>query len=201
MEKMVILGGPSHAEEVALEKLSYLTLAALQPKPAKLVASYLECRYIKTSISKDMLGMEYTSILKNIVAVASGICRGLGYGDNHQAVLISNATKEIKRFLDHVDPSERDLMNSAYLGDLLVTTYSQFSRNRTFGQMIGTGYSVRSAHIEMDMIAEGYYAAKSIHDVNQIYKVDMPIQDAVYRILYENVSPAFEMNLLSAKMN
>jgi glycerol-3-phosphate dehydrogenase (NAD(P)+) len=139
--------------------------------------------------------------LKNIYAVASGICHGLGYGDNFQAVLISNAIKEIKDFVDAVHPIDRDIKESAYLGDLLVTAYSQFSRNRTFGNMIGKGYTVKSAQLEMNMIAEGYYAATCMHHINKKYKVNMPISRAVYAVLYEKHSPHIEMALLTEQLS
>jgi glycerol-3-phosphate dehydrogenase (NAD(P)+) len=151
-------------------------------------------------VSDDIYGTEYASVLKNIVAIASGIVHGLRYGDNFQAVLISNAIQEIKRFVDKVHPITRDIKSSAYLGDLLVTAYSQFSRNRTFGTMIGKGYSVRSAQLEMHMVAEGYYAAKSIKEINEEFRVNMPIAEAVYNILYENISPAIEIRLLTENL-
>ena len=160
-------------------------------------ASFLDCAYMQTSVSDDIYGTEYSAVLKNIMAIASGICHGLGYGDNFQAVLISNAIQEIKRFVDTVHPITRDIKSSAYLGDLLVTCYSQFSRNRTFGNMIGKGYSVKSAQLEMLMIAEGYYAVRSIKEINDKYKVNMPITEAVYNIIYERISPAIEIRLLT----
>jgi glycerol-3-phosphate dehydrogenase (NAD(P)+) len=161
----------------------------------------LNCRYIKTTVSDDIFGTEYSAVLKNVFAIASGICHGLGYGDNFQAVLISNAIQEIKRFVDAVHPIDRDIKSSAYLGDLLVTAYSQFSRNRTFGSMIGKGYSVKSAQLEMNMIAEGYYGTKCVHEINKQQKVEMPITTAVYNILYERISPAIEMKLLTEKLS
>jgi glycerol-3-phosphate dehydrogenase (NAD(P)+) len=157
----------------------------------------LQCQFIKTTVTDDIYGTEYSAVLKNIMAVASGICHGLGYGDNFQAVLISNAIQEIKRFVDTVHPITRDIKSSAYLGDLLVTCYSQFSRNRTFGTMIGKGYSVKSAQLEMLMIAEGYYAVKSIKEINDKYMVNMPITDAVYNIIYGRISPVMEIRLLT----
>ena len=197
---ILVISGPCHAEEVALEKLSYLTIASLDAKLATDFASFLENRYIKTNVSDDIFGTEYAAVLKNIYAVASGICHGVGYGDNFQAVLIANAIKEIKDFVDAVHPIDRDIKESAYLGDLLVTAYSQFSRNRTFGNMVGKGYTVKSAQLEMNMIAEGYYASKCMYIINQKYKVDMPISNAVYHILYENLSPTEEMKLLTDKL-
>ncbi|MCH8330038.1 MAG: NAD(P)H-dependent glycerol-3-phosphate dehydrogenase [Bacteroidetes bacterium] len=197
---LVVLSGPCHAEEVALEKLSYLTIASTKKTIAQKIAELFENRYIKTTISDDIYGTEYAAVLKNIIAIASGICHGLGYGDNFQAVLISNAIQEISRFLDVVHPIGREVNNSAYLGDLLVTAYSQFSRNRTFGNMIGKGYSVTSAQMEMNMIAEGYYAVKSIHSINEQYKVDMPIVDTVYKILYEGELSRMAVQRLTEKL-
>ena len=199
--KIGVITGPCHAEEVALEKLSYLTIASQNTEAANFVASQLACRYIKTTVSDDIYGTEYSAVLKNVVAIAAGICHGLGYGDNFQSVLVSNSIQEIKRFVDVVHPIDRDIKSSAYLGDLLVTAYSQFSRNRTFGGMIGKGYSVKAAQLEMNMVAEGYYAAKCINEINKLHKVDMPITDAVYRILYEKISPAVEIKLLTDKLS
>lgn len=201
MENIGVITGPCHAEEVAMEKLSYLTIASQNNDNAVFVASLLKCRYIKTTVSDDIYGTEYSAVLKNVFAIASGICHGLGYGDNFQAVLISNAIQEIKRFVDEVHPIDRDIKSSAYLGDLLVTAYSQFSRNRTFGGMIGKGYSVKSAQLEMNMVAEGYYGVKCVYEINKQYKVDMPITNAVYNILYEKISPAIEMKLLTDQMS
>ncbi|OFX85741.1 MAG: glycerol-3-phosphate dehydrogenase [Bacteroidetes bacterium GWF2_33_16] len=197
LDLFAVIAGPCHAEEVALERLSYLTISCQDLKNARWVADILSTNYIKTSVSDDIYGTEYSAVLKNIFAVAAGICHGLGYGDNFNAVLISNAIQEIKRFVDAVHPITRDIKNSAYLGDLMVTAYSQFSRNRTFGTMIGKGYSVKSAQLEMNMVAEGYYAVKSIHAINKKYKVNMPITDAVYNILYEKISPAIEIKILT----
>lgn len=200
-EMMGVLAGPCHAEEVALERLSYLTVASLDEKRAANFARLIKSEYIFTNVSDDIWGTEYTSVIKNIIAIASGIVHGLRYGDNFQAVLISNAIQEIKRFVDTVHPITRDIKSSAYLGDLLVTAYSQFSRNRTFGTMIGKGYSVRTAQLDMNMIAEGYFAAKSIHEINKKYQVDLPISEAVYQILYENVSPKLEIARLTEKLS
>ena len=199
-DRIGVIAGPCHAEEVALERLSYLTIACPDIKRARDFAFKLECSYIRSHVSDDIFGTEYASVLKNIIAIASGIVHGLRYGDNFQAVLISNAIQEIKRFVDKVHPITRDIKSSAYLGDLLVTAYSQFSRNRTFGAMIGKGYTTRSAQIEMHMVAEGYYATKSIKEINETLKVKMPICEAVYNILYENVPPAVEIRNLTEKL-
>ncbi len=196
-----VISGPSHAEEIAQEKLTYLTAASDNDTLAEEIANIFRCGYVKTSVSKDVFGIEYATVLKNIYAVASGISKGLGYGDNFRAVLVSNALKEMNRFLDVVYQTHRSLSASVYLGDLLVTAYSQHSRNRTFGVMIGEGYSVTSAQREMQMIAEGYYAAKSMTEINQRYQVEMPIMSAVYAILYEKKSAHKEFEKLLDKLS
>lgn len=196
-----VITGPCHAEEVALEKLSYLTIACSKVSNADILCGYLNCRYIKTTSSDDIYGTELSAVLKNVIAVAGGICHSLGYGDNYLAVLISNAIQEIKRFVDAVHPIDRDIKASAYLGDLLVTAYSQFSRNRMFGTMLGKGYSVKHAQLEMNMIAEGYYAVKCVHEINKKYNVDMPITNAVYNIVYAQKDPRREIELLSEKLS
>lgn len=199
-DRIGIISGPCHAEEIALERLSYLTLACPDQEIAEMMAKAVECRYVKASTSEDIFGTEISAVMKNIMAIASGICTGLGYGDNFQAVLISNAIQEIEKFVDKVSPVHRDVKSSAYLGDLLVTAYSNFSRNRTFGMMIGKGYSVKAAQLEMSMVAEGYFAVKSIIKMNQKFEADLPITQAVYHILYEKISPVIEMNLLKDKL-
>jgi len=196
-----IICGPCHAEEVALERLSYLTIACSEEMHANKIANLLACRYLKTTLSDDLFGTEISAILKNVYALAAGICSGLGYGDNFQAVLISNAIQEIERFIDAIHEVHRDTKTSAYLGDLLVTAYSNFSRNRTFGFMIGKGYSVKSAQLEMNMIAEGYYATKSLMEVNKKFDVEMPILHAVYNILYNNRPPALEIRMLCGQLS
>lgn len=199
-DSLGIIAGPCHAEEVALERLSYLTIACPDVKKARAFALLLESSFIRAHISDDIYGTEYASVLKNVVSIAAGICHGLHYGDNFQAVLISNAIQEIKRFVDKVHPITRDIKGSSYLGDLLVTAYSQFSRNRMFGTMVGKGYTVRSAQLDMHMVAEGYYAVKCIKEINEEYNVSMPICDAVYNICYEGISPAIEIRLLTENL-
>ncbi|MFN8344109.1 MAG: NAD(P)H-dependent glycerol-3-phosphate dehydrogenase [Spirosomataceae bacterium] len=199
-EQICVIAGPCHAEEVALEKQSYLTIASVGNDCAADFARLMSCRFVTAHPLADLYGVEYAAVMKNIVALACGISHGLGYGDNFQAVMVSNAMQEIRRFVDAVDPRRRDLSASAYLGDLLVTAYSQFSRNRTFGNMIGRGYSVQSAQMEMKMIAEGYYAVNSIYAMNKKYGVEMPITEATYKILYERQPPAAEIGLLKGKL-
>jgi glycerol-3-phosphate dehydrogenase (NAD(P)+) len=200
-EMMGVITGPCHAEEVALEKLSYLTVAGSDEVRARQFSQLIESEYIYTTLSDDIWGTEYSAVLKNVVSIAAGIAHGLRYGDNFHAVLISRAIQEIKRFVDAVHPISRDIKDPAYLGDLMVTAYSQFSRNRLFGTMIGKGYPVKSAQLEMNMIAEGYYAAKSIYEINQKYGVDMPISEAVYNILYEKAKPSKTIENLAKKLN
>ncbi|MDR7372644.1 NAD(P)H-dependent glycerol-3-phosphate dehydrogenase [Flavobacterium aquidurense] len=180
-----VITGPCHAEEVALERLSYLTIACGDPEKACIVAKSLSGNYIKAKISDDIIGTEYAAMLKNIYAIAAGIAHGLGYGDNFQSVMMSNGIREMKKFIRKVHKMKRNINDSAYLGDLLVTGYSVFSRNRMFGNMIGKGYTVKSAMMEMSMIAEGYYATKSAFKLNQGYGAKTPIIDAVYAVLYE----------------
>lgn len=184
-ENIGVITGPCHAEEVALERLSYLTIACGDAAKARIVAKCLSGNYIKAKITDDIIGTEYAAMLKNIYAIAAGMAHGLGYGDNFQSVLMSNSIREMKKFIRKVHKMKRNINNSAYLGDLLVTGYSVFSRNRMFGNMIGKGYTVKSAQMEMSMVAEGYYATKSAWKLNQEYKADTPIIDAVYEILYE----------------
>lgn len=196
-EQLAVIAGPSHAEEVAMNHLTYLTVGCADVKLAQQIASLLANDYVLTKVSRDVVGIEYASVLKNVYALAAGICHGMNYGDNFQAVLISNAIQEMQRFLSVACPIERNMCDSVYTGDLLVTGYSQFSRNRTFGTMIGRGYSVQSAQAEMRMIAEGYFGAKCMQEINRQMKVNMPILDAVYNILYQRVSPVLEIRLLS----
>ncbi|HBS86693.1 MAG: glycerol-3-phosphate dehydrogenase [Bacteroidetes bacterium GWF2_38_335] len=200
VQKMCVISGPCHSEEVALNKLSYLTIASQNEKLAKAIAIYFTRPYIKTIISDDIFGTEYATVLKNIMSLGAGICNGLDYGDNFQAVLVSNAIREIKRFTKAVHPISRDINESAYLGDLLVTSYSEFSRNRTFGKLIGKGMSVSQALKSMKMIAEGYHATRCIYEINKEISAEMPITEAVYRILFEKANPAKEIEKLTEKL-
>ena len=198
-----VITGPCHAEEVAMERLSYLTIACADSDKAELVADELKSHYIRTKISDDIIGTEYAAMLKNIYAIAAGIAHGLGYGDNFQSVLMSNAIREMKSFIDGVFIMKRNINNSAYLGDLLVTGYSTFSRNRMFGNMIGKGYTVKSAMMEMNMVAEGYYATKSAYlsNENREKKSKTPIIKAVYSILYQEKNPKKIFKKLTEKLD
>lgn len=199
-----VITGPCHAEEVALERLSYLTIACADQGKAKIIARALSSSYIRCTTSDDIIGTEYAAMLKNIYALAAGIAHGLGYGDNFQSVLMSNAIREMKRYVKKVHKMKRDINGSAYLGDLLVTGYSTFSRNRMFGNMIGKGYTVKSAMMEMNMVAEGYYATKSAYHLNQERgkkKAKTPIINAVYNVLYEKKNPKKVFRKLTEKLN
>ncbi|MEP6804202.1 MAG: NAD(P)H-dependent glycerol-3-phosphate dehydrogenase [Flavobacterium sp.] len=196
-----VITGPCHAEEVALERLSYLTIACGDPDKARIVAKTLSGNYIKAKISDDIIGTEYAAMLKNIYAIAAGIAHGLGYGDNFQSVMMSNGIREMKKFIKKVHKMKRNINDSAYLGDLLVTGYSVFSRNRMFGNMIGKGYTVKSAMMEMSMVAEGYYATKSAYKLNQGYGAKTPIIDAVYAILYEGKDAKSVFKKLTESLN
>ena len=200
-ENILVVSGPSHAEEIALERLTYLTIAGKDQEKAVCLAEKMANHYVQTSVSIDIIGIEYGAVLKNIYAICAGIYYGQKYGDNFHAVLISNAIREMQRFLSAISPGIRNVANSAYLGDLLVTGYSNFSRNRVFGTMIGRGYSVKAAQVEMEMVVEGYYGTKCISEINERYKVDMPILDAVYRILYEKANARRELKELTRKFN
>ena len=202
-KNIAVIAGPCHAEEVALERLSYLTISCADANKAQAIADKLSCTYIKTKISDDIIGVEYAVMLKNIYAIAAGIAHGLGYGDNFQSVLMSNAIREMKRFIKKMHKLKRNINNSAYLGDLLVTGYSVFSRNRMFGNMIGKGYTIKSAQMEMSMIAEGYYATKSAFILNKknIKKTRLPIINAVYGILYENKNAKEVFEKLTDKLD
>ncbi|NJX16782.1 NAD(P)H-dependent glycerol-3-phosphate dehydrogenase [Tamlana crocina] len=202
-DNIAVIAGPCHAEEVALERLSYLTISCSDEDKAKAIAKSLNSDYINTKTSDDIIGIEYAVMLKNIYAIAAGIAHGLGYGDNFQSVLMSNSIREMKRFIKKVHKMKRNINNSAYLGDLLVTGYSVFSRNRMFGNMIGKGYTVKSAQMEMSMVAEGYYATKSAYQLNQKNKkkAQTPIIDAVYDVLYENKNPKKVFKKLTERLD
>lgn len=201
VEKIAMISGPCHAEEVAMERRAYLTISSPDTQVADEVANALACRFIKTTVNDDLYGTEVAAILKNVFAIAAGICHGLGFGDNFQSVLMSNSIQELERFVDAISPVHRDVKTSAYLGDLLVTGYSLHSRNRRFGSYIGKGYSVAATKAEMQMVAEGYYAVKCIMDINQQYKVELPITEAVFHVLYEETPAMIEMRSLADKLS
>lgn len=188
MEKIVLISGPCHAEEVAWEKLSYLTVSSLDENQTAEIAKLIGCKFIKVSQTKDLIGAEYASVLKNIYAIGAGIAHGLGYGDNFLAVYVSAAIREMRHFLHDIHQENRDVKEAAYLGDLLVTCYSQFSRNRSFGNMLGKGYSVKSAQLEMNMVAEGYYATDLIWEIKNQEGIEMPIVNAIHEVVYQKKS-------------
>ncbi len=197
---LAVIAGPCHAEEIALERLSYLTIGCEDLVMAKKAAELFETDFVRTCISDDVAGLEYSSVMKNIYAIAAGLCYGLHYGDNFQSILIANAIQEIDRFVMAFDNRHRNIDASGYLGDVLVTAYSKFSRNRQFGQLIGLGYSVKAAQIEMEMVAEGYYGTKCIHEANTHAQVRLPIAEAMYQILYNHQSPTIAIKELTQKL-
>ena len=200
-QQIVVITGPCHAEEIALERLSFLTVATREKKVAKMMVDCLECHYVRCTWSADLYGTEYAAVMKNIYAIAAGIYHGLGYGDNFQAVLMSNSVREMKRFMNAVSDTKVNIYKSAYLGDLLVTGYSQFSRNRMLGNMLGKGYTVRSARAEMTMVAEGYYAVPLVHKLRKKREVKMPIVKAVHSVLYEGKPARKVMAKLAQKLS
>jgi glycerol-3-phosphate dehydrogenase (NAD(P)+) len=216
--------GPCHAEEVASEKLSYLTFTGLHDKTTQWIADQFKNHYINTVINNDVYGVQFAAILKNIYALGSGIAHGLDYGDNFLSVLIANAADEMAGFLRKVGirnievgvhketipgvqlqktplRKSANYAASVYLGDLLVTCYSPFSRNRSFGTMIGKGHTVMAAQLEMNMVAEGYNASKCFYLINKEVGADMPIATTVYKILWENVSPLMAFEELEDLLN
>lgn len=196
-----VIAGPCHAEEVAMERLSYLTIATVEDEVCEKLIRIFSSDFIKVTGSKDVLGNEYSAILKNIFAIGAGIASGLGYGDNFTAVFVSNAIREMELFLETIYELPRDVNESAYLGDLLVTAYSLFSRNRSLGNLIGKGYTVKSAIQSMNMVAEGYYATDSIFKTSEDRNLKLPIVDTIYSILYEGKSAEKQFKKLTAKLN
>lgn len=199
-KNQAVIAGPCHAEEVAMERLSYLTVAVAEEEDAEVLRKVLSSRYIKVNTSSDILGNEYSAVLKNIYAIGAGIASGLGYGDNFIAVYVTNAIREMETFLEAIYPEPRDVNDSAYLGDLIVTAYSLFSRNRNLGNLIGKGYTVKSAIQSMNMVAEGYYAAKGIFLICKERKLKLPIINTIYDILYEGKNPEKQFAKLTDKL-
>ena len=198
VDNLSIISGPSHAEEIAQEKLTYLTAASSNVELAQTVAKFFTNRYCRASVSNDMLGAELSIVLKNIYALGAGIYSGLGYGDNFIAAYVANCLKEMKYFVSQVYPNEsRHISDSVYLGDLLVTAYSTYSRNRLFGIMIGHGLSVRVSLLELRMVSEGYTACRCVHEINKKYLANIPIVETIYGILYENNNVSSEMKRIA----
>ncbi len=195
-----VIAGPCHAEEIVYERLSYLTVGCEDRATGQLISKLLDTDFVRATPSTDVIGLEYSSVMKNIYAIAAGMCEGLRYGDNFQAVLITNAVLEMEKFISAVNPAHRNVVASGYLGDVLVTSYSKFSRNRLFGQMIGQGYSVKAAQMEMQMVAEGFYGTKAIYLANQRFHVTLPIVDTMYKILYKHQSPKIGIQELTSKL-
>lgn len=196
-EKALIISGPCHAEEVALYRPSYLTVGCTDLEHAAAMARVIDSDNVHAIVSSDITGIGYAGVLKNVYAIAAGVVHGMKKGDNFTAMLVSNAIREMERWLDFIDPRPRQICDSVYLGDLLVTAYSRFSRNHNFGSMIGKGYSVKAAKMEMEQVAEGYYGCKCIHEINKPLGVAMPIAEGVYDILYRRVAPDYAITQMA----
>ena len=199
-EQLGLISGPSHAEEVSRDKMSYLTVACTDDDNSRIIGGCFSTPKLHIQYSKDIYGIEYAGILKNIYALAGGIATGLGYGDNFRAVLTAASAQEMTRFIQESYPFDRNTMEYAYLGDLLVTSYSSFSRNRRLGQLIGHGCTVKSALNEMTMIAEGYFASECIRHINDRHGISMPIADMVYDVLYRRANPRKRMRELRTQL-
>lgn len=197
---MLVIGGPCHAEEVAMDRVSYLTIGCSDRERAEWFSHCVGSHTMRTITSVDVEGIEYAAVLKNVYAIASGIIHGMKWGDNFTAMTVSNAVREMASFINAVSPRQRDICDSVYLGDLLVTSYSKFSRNHNFGSMIGKGYSVKAAMMEMEQTAEGYYGTKCVHEINERFNVDMPILDAIYSIIYEACPARRAISRMSLKL-
>lgn len=198
--RTLVISGPCHAEEVALDRISYLTIGCENIEHAAAFSKCIASKNSHTITSSDVEGIEYAAVLKNVYAIGAGIIHGLKRGDNFLAMLVSNAIREMENFIHAVSPRPRCICDSVYLGDLLVTAYSRFSRNHNFGSLIGRGYAVKAAIMEMEQVAEGYYGTICMHEINKKYHVHTPILDCVYDILYRNISPAKAMNALSTHL-
>lgn len=196
-ERSLVVSGPCHAEEVALDRPSYLTVGCSDIDNASAFAALLDGKNVHAIVSSDVIGIGYAGVLKNVYAIAAGIVHGMKKGDNFTAMLVSNAIREMERYLDFVNPRPRQICDSVYLGDLLVTAYSRFSRNHNFGSMIGRGYSVKAAKMEMEQVAEGYYGVKCVHEINKQFEVSMPILEGVYDILYRRVSSEYAISQMA----
>lgn len=196
-DKTLVVSGPCHAEEVALYRPSYLTVGCSDIDNATAFAAALDGKNVHAIVSSDVTGIGYAGVLKNVYAIAAGIVHGMKKGDNFTAMLVSNAIREMERYLEFINPRPRQICDSVYLGDLLVTAYSRFSRNHNFGSMIGKGYSVKAAKMEMEQVAEGYYGVKCMHQINKQYDVAMPILEGVYDILYRRVSPEYAISQMA----
>ncbi|MDO5656094.1 MAG: glycerol-3-phosphate dehydrogenase [Flavobacteriaceae bacterium] len=200
-EDIGVIAGPCHAEEIALERLSYITVAFKEKEKSELIAKLFDCKFVNVTLSDDIFGTEHAAVLKNVYAISAGIAHGLGYGDNFIAVLLSNAIREMERYLEVISPIDRDVNDSVYLGDLLVTGYSYFSRNRMFGNMIGKGYTVKSALMEMNMVPEGYYATEGIYKIAEENNIDLPILKTVHKVLYKDKNPKKHFTKLTRDLN
>jgi len=188
-KNIVALSGPSHAEEVILGHPTTLVSASESQESAEIIQKLFSNHTLRTYKSNDVLGVELGGAMKNVIAIAAGICDGIGYGDNSKAALLTRGMGEISKLGRAMGAEPSTFQGLSGFGDLIVTCLSKHSRNRSVGQAIGEGKSLQKVLNEMSMVAEGVLSAKSIHRLRKKYKVEMPIHEAIYNVLFKDVNP------------
>jgi len=187
--KTITLSGPSHAEEVVRKHPTTLVAASSDLDSAQKIQNLFATDMLRTYRNKDIKGVELGGSMKNVIAIAAGICDGIGYGDNSKAALITRGMAEITRLGKTMGGKRKTFRGLSGFGDLIVTCLSKHSRNRQLGQAIGEGRSLQDVTSEMNMVAEGIYTAKSVHQLRLKHNVEMPIHEAIYQVLFEDKDP------------